>query len=154
MSGATAAVPVHKPVLLAEVVAALALRDDQTYLDGTFGAGGYARALLKAARCAVIGIDRDPAALTRGAELAASYGARLALIEGKFGDMAELLAARGIARVDGIALDLGVSSPQLDDVERGFSFRGDGPLDMRMGRSGETAADLVNHLPEARAANP
>src|SRR5207237_5403599 len=97
-------------------------------------------------------IDRDPAALARGKDLAAHYGDRLALVEGKFGDMVELLAARGIARVDGIALDLGVSSPQLDDVSRGFSFRGDGPLDMRMGRTGETAADLVNHLPEAELA--
>src|SRR3954468_2283558 len=144
--------PVHTPVLLAEVVAALAPRDGQTYLDGTFGAGGYASALLEAARCAVVGIDRDPAALERGQQLAARYGERLALIEGRFGDMAALLAARGIAQVDGIALDLGVSSPQIDDASRGFSFRGDGPLDMRMGRAGETAADLVNHLPEAELA--
>jgi 16S rRNA (cytosine1402-N4)-methyltransferase len=142
----------HAPVLLAEVVAALAPRDGSLYLDGTFGAGGYARALLEAARCRVVGIDRDPAALGRGEALAAQYGERLALIEGRFGDMVELLAARGIDAVDGIALDLGVSSPQLDDAARGFSFRGDGPLDMRMGRDGETAADLVNGLPEAELA--
>jgi 16S rRNA (cytosine1402-N4)-methyltransferase len=138
--------------MLAEVVAALAPRDGKLYLDGTFGAGGYARALLEAAACAVVGIDRDPAAIERGRALAAGYGDRLALIEGRFGDMATLLATRGIARVDGIALDLGVSSPQLDEAARGFSFRADGPLDMRMGRDGETAADLVNRLPERELA--
>jgi 16S rRNA (cytosine1402-N4)-methyltransferase len=142
----------HQPVLLAEVLAALEPRDGKLYLDGTFGAGGYARALLEAASCAVIGIDRDPAALTRGSALAARYGDRLALIEGRFGDMAALLAGRGITQVDGIALDLGVSSPQLDDPARGFSFRADGPLDMRMGSSGETAADLVNRLSERELA--
>jgi len=142
----------HQPVMLAEVVAALAPRDGKLYLDGTFGAGGYARALLEAAGCAVVGIDRDPAAIERGRALAAAYGDRLALIEGRFGDMAALLATRGIARVDGIALDLGVSSPQLDEPARGFSFRADGPLDMRMGRDGETAADLVNRLPERELA--
>jgi len=145
--------PVHAPVLLAEMVAALEPRDGKLYLDGTFGAGGYARALLEAARCAVVGIDRDPDAIARGRALAAHYGDRLALLEGRFGDMEALLATRGIAQVDGIALDLGVSSPQLDDAARGFSFRTDGPLDMRMGTAGETAADLVNHLPEVELAN-
>jgi 16S rRNA (cytosine1402-N4)-methyltransferase len=143
---------IHRPVMLAEVVAALAPRAGKLYLDGTFGAGGYARALLEAAACAVVGIDRDSAAIERGRTLAATYGERLALIEGRFGDMAALLATRGIAQVDGIALDLGVSSPQLDDAARGFSFRADGPLDMRMGRDGETAADLVNRLPERELA--
>jgi 16S rRNA (cytosine1402-N4)-methyltransferase len=143
---------VHQPVMLAEVVAALAPRAGKLYLDGTFGAGGYARALLEAAACAVVGIDRDPAAIARGSALASRYGERLALIEGRFGDMEALLASRGIARVDGIALDLGVSSPQLDEAARGFSFRADGPLDMRMGRDGETAADLVNRLSERELA--
>jgi 16S rRNA (cytosine1402-N4)-methyltransferase len=143
---------VHAPVLLAEVLAALEPRDGKLYLDGTFGAGGYARALLEAASCEVIGIDRDPAALARGRALAQHYGERLALIEGRFGDMAALLATRGITAVDGIALDLGLSSPQLDDPARGFSFRADGPLDMRMGRAGETAAELVNRLPERELA--
>jgi 16S rRNA (cytosine1402-N4)-methyltransferase len=138
--------------MLAEVVAALAPCAGKLYLDGTFGAGGYTHALLEAAACAVVGIDRDPAAIERGRALAASYGDRLALIEGRFGDMAALLATRGIAQVDGIALDLGVSSPQLDEPSRGFSFRADGPLDMRMGRGGETAADLVNRLPERELA--
>ena len=145
--------PAHQPVMLAEVIAALAPRAGKLYLDGTFGAGGYAGALLEAAACAVVGIDRDPAAIERGRALAARYGERLALIEGRFGDMAALLATRGIAQVDGIALDLGVSSPQLDEPARGFSFRADGPLDMRMGRDGETAADLVNRLPERELAS-
>jgi 16S rRNA (cytosine1402-N4)-methyltransferase len=144
---------VHRPVLLAEIVAALAPRDGKLYLDGTFGAGGYARALLEAASCAVVGIDRDPAAIARGQALTAQYGDRLALIEGRFGDMVALLATRGISQVDGIALDLGVSSPQLDEPARGFSFRTDGPLDMRMGTTGATASDLVNHLPEGELAN-
>jgi 16S rRNA (cytosine1402-N4)-methyltransferase len=144
--------PSHRPVMLAELLGSLEPRDGKLYLDGTFGAGGYARALLEAAACAVVGIDRDPAAIERGRALAAGYGDRLALIEGRFGDMEALLASRGITRIDGIALDLGVSSPQLDEAARGFSFRADGPLDMRMGRTGATAADLVNQLPERELA--
>jgi 16S rRNA (cytosine1402-N4)-methyltransferase len=146
------AAELHAPVLLDEVVAALAPRDDGTYVDATFGAGGYARALLDTARCRVFGIDRDPAAVERGAALARRYDGRLAVIEGRFGDMDALLGAAGIDRVEGVALDLGVSSPQLDEPERGFSFRADGPLDMRMGRHGPTAADLVNTLPEEELA--
>jgi 16S rRNA (cytosine1402-N4)-methyltransferase len=144
--------PAHLPVMLAELLGALEPRDGKLYLDGTFGAGGYARALLEAASCAVVGIDRDPAAIERGRALASGYGDRLALIEGRFGDMEALLATRGITRIDGIALDLGLSSPQLDEAARGFSFRADGPLDMRMGRTGATAADLVNQLPEQELA--
>jgi len=142
----------HAPVLLAEVIAALQPSDGKLYLDGTFGAGGYARALLDAAACAVVGIDRDPAAIARGQALAARYGTRLTVLEGRFGDMAALLATRGITQIDGIALDIGVSSPQLDDPARGFSFRADGPLDMRMERAGETAAELIGRLPEAQLA--
>jgi 16S rRNA (cytosine1402-N4)-methyltransferase len=142
----------HAPVLLAEVITALQPRDGKLYLDGTFGAGGYARALLEAAACAVVGIDRDPAAIARGQALGARYGARLTMLEGCFGDMVALLATHGITRVDGIALDLGVSSPQIDDPARGFSFRADGPLDMRMGRAGETAAELIARLPERELA--
>jgi 16S rRNA (cytosine1402-N4)-methyltransferase len=144
--------PAHVPVLLAEVLAALAPRDGALYLDGTFGVGGYARALLEAAQCRVVAIDRDPAAVARGAALAERHPDRLTLIEGRFGDMDRLAAAHGISAVDGVALDLGVSSPQLDAPERGFSFRADGPLDMRMGGDGPTAADLVNTLPEAELA--
>jgi 16S rRNA (cytosine1402-N4)-methyltransferase len=142
----------HLPVLLDEVVAALAPRDGAIYVDGTFGAGGYARALLERARCRVLGIDRDPAAVARGRALEAEFPGRLTVAEGRFGEMEAVLAAEGLGEVDGVALDLGVSSPQLDEPERGFSFRADGPLDMRMGRHGQTAADLVNELPEAELA--
>jgi len=149
------AAPAHTPVLLDEVIAALATRDEALYLDGTFGGGGYARALLSAARCRVIGIDRDPSALAAGKALASEHPDRLMLIEGRFGEMAALLAPLGIGPggvSGGIVLDLGVSSPQLDDPARGFSFRAEGPLDMRMGSGGATAADLVNTLPEAALA--
>ena len=142
--------PRHVPVLLAEMLAAMAPRADGVYLDGTFGGGGYATALLAAAPCTVWAIDRDPAAIARGAALARPG---LHLVEGGFGDMAMLLAARGVTALDGVVLDLGVSSFQLDDPARGFSFRADGPLDMRMGSSGPTAADLVNTLPEADLAD-
>ena len=143
----------HIPVLAAAVLAALRPQDGATYVDGTYGAGGYSRALLAAARCRVYGIDRDPSAIAAGrSEEAASEG-RLVLIEGRFGEMDGLLAARGIAAVDGVALDLGVSSMQLDRAERGFSFRGDGPLDMRMSQSGESAADLVNAADERELAD-
>jgi 16S rRNA (cytosine1402-N4)-methyltransferase len=143
----------HEPVLLAETVAALAPRDDGIYVDGTFGRGGYSRALLAAANCRVVAIDRDPAAIAAGAALMGEAGARLTLVEGRFGDMAELLARAGISAVAGIALDIGTSSPQLDEAGRGFSFRLDGPLDMRMERHGSTAADLVNTLSEAALAD-
>ncbi|MFM7345355.1 MAG: 16S rRNA (cytosine(1402)-N(4))-methyltransferase RsmH [Tagaea sp.] len=140
----------HVPVMLAEVLAALAPKDGAIYLDGTFGAGGYTRAILEAAKCDVIAIDRDPAAIARGAALKREFGARLALIEGRFGAMDELSPAR---EIDGVALDLGISSPQIDDPARGFSFRADGPLDMRMGADGPSAADIVNAWPEAELAD-
>jgi 16S rRNA (cytosine1402-N4)-methyltransferase len=139
----------HVPVLLAEAVAALGPHDGALYLDGTFGAGGYSRALLEAARCRVVAFDRDPDAVKRGADLARRYPDRLTLIEGRFSEMESLLKPLGIAAVSGVALDLGVSSMQIDEAERGFSFRGDGPLDMRMAQSGESAADLVNRLSES-----
>jgi 16S rRNA (cytosine1402-N4)-methyltransferase len=136
----------HVPVLLAEVLAALAPRDGAIYVDGTFGAGGYSAALLAAARCRVLGIDRDPDSLRRGAALAAEHAGRLQLIEGRFGDMERLVAAAAPGPIAGVALDLGLSSLQLDSAERGFSFRFDGPLDMRMSGEGESAADLVARL--------
>ena len=139
----------HVPVLLAEVIAALMPRDGALYLDGTFGAGGYSRALLDAAACRVVAFDRDPTAIRSGAQLTARYRDRLTLIEGRFSEMESLLKPLGIDAVSGVALDLGVSSMQLNDATRGFSFRGDGPLDMRMAQHGENAADLVNRLPEA-----
>ncbi len=143
----------HIPVMLTEMLGALAPRAGGIYLDGTFGGGGYSQAILDAARCTVWAIDRDPASVARGAALAARYPGCLHLIEGNFGDMLQLLAAHGIAALDGVVLDLGVSSFQIDEPARGFSFRADGPLDMRMGGAGPTAADLVMHLPEAELAD-
>ena len=139
----------HVPVMLAEVLASLAPQEGATYLDATFGGGGYARAILEAAPgCTVFAIDRDPDAIARGAALAQRFAGRLHLIGGRFGDMLTLLRDRGIASLDGVVMDLGVSSFQLDQAERGFSFRADGPLDMRMEKSGPSAAELVNNLPE------
>jgi 16S rRNA (cytosine1402-N4)-methyltransferase len=143
----------HTPVLLAEVVAALAPRAGSIIVDGTFGAGGYARALLEAAPCRVYGIDRDPDQVARAEPMRQAFGDRLTVIEGRFGSMDRLLAERGVAAVDGVALDLGVSSMQLDEAERGFSFRHAAPLDMRMEKAGPTAADAVNGLPEAELAD-
>ncbi len=142
----------HIPVLLDAILAALAPRDDAVYVDGTFGGGGYSEALLNAARCRVFGIDRDPDAVRRSRDLAERYGDRLRLLEGRFGDMAQLLTSVNTDPVAGIVLDLGVSSTQLDTPERGFSFRSDGPLDMRMSGAGESAADLVATLSESELA--
>jgi 16S rRNA (cytosine1402-N4)-methyltransferase len=139
----------HIPVLLDSVIDVLAPHDDAVYVDGTFGGGGYSEALLNAAHCRVFGIDRDPAAVRRGRDLAQRYGERLRILEGRFGDMAQLLASENTDPVAGIALDLGVSSTQLDTPERGFSFRFDGPLDMRMSGAGQSAADLVATLSES-----
>ena len=138
----------HAPVMVAEVIAALRAHDGAIFVDGTFGRGGYACALLDAARTQVFAIDRDPEAIAHGIALARRYDGRLAMVPGRFGEMDHLLAAHDIAAVDGVALDLGVSSPQIDDADRGFSFRADGPLDMRMERSGASAADIVNHASE------
>lgn len=143
----------HVPVMLEQVLATLSPRAGACYLDGTFGGGGYAKAILQAAPCTVWAIDRDPDAIARGASLAAQFPGRLHLIEGQFGNMLDLLAAQGVTVLDGVVLDLGVSSFQLDDMARGFSFRGEGPLDMRMSRSGTTAAELVNTLPEHELAD-
>jgi len=143
----------HIPVLLAETIAALAPRDGEILVDCTFGAGGYTQAMLAAAPCRVIAIDRDPSAVARGRDLAGKWDGRLDVIEGRFGDLAGLLAANGVNQVDGIVLDIGVSSMQLDQAERGFSFVKDGPLDMRMEAGGPTAADLVNTTPEAALAD-
>ena len=144
----------HVPVMLAEVLATLGPQDGATYLDATFGGGGYARAILEAAPgCTVFAIDRDPDAIGRGAALAQAFAGRLHLIEGRFGDMLSLLRDRGIAALDGVVMDLGVSSFQLDQAERGFSFRADGPLDMRMEKSGPSAAELVTSLPERELAD-
>ncbi len=143
----------HIPVMAQEVISGLNLRDGGVYVDGTFGRGGYTQAILEAAATRVFGIDRDPAAITFGAELSKKYDGRLTVLEGCFGDMASLMAEAGVNHVDGVTLDLGVSSPQIDDPIRGFSFRFDGPLDMRMGGEGPTAADFVNEAPEEEIAN-
>ena len=136
----------HVPVLLPEMLAALEVRPEGTYLDTTFGAGGYSRAILNAGAMQVIGLDRDPAAVARGRRLAAETP-RFTMLEGCFGSMLELLPDMA-GRLDGIVLDLGVSSLQLGDPERGFSFAADGPLDMRMGAVGISAADVVNQADE------
>ena len=142
----------HVPVLLAEVLEALGPRDGAHYVDGTFGGGGYARAILDRARCRVFGIDRDPAAIARGRVTALAYEGRLTLALGRFSEMDRLLAEAGVDATDGVVLDLGVSSFQLDEAARGFSFRFDGPLDMRMSLEGPTAADIVNTMDEAELA--
>ncbi len=143
----------HTPVMLHEVLESLAPRDGAIYVDATFGAGGYSEALLEAADCTVWGIDRDPVVQSLGADLSRLFPGRLTVLNGRFGEMASLLAEVGIEKIDGIALDLGVSSLQLDDPARGFSFRADGPLDMRMASLGMTAADAVNKLAEKELAD-
>ncbi len=143
----------HIPVMLREVVEALAPKDQGIYVDGTFGRGGYSRALLNAAKTRVIGIDRDPDAVAVGIKLAAEFKPRFTMLHGPFGAMDILLAGEHIQQVDGVTLDLGVSSPQLDEAERGFSFQSDGPLDMRMSKSGPTAADIVNEMDERELAD-
>ena len=134
----------HISVLLDEVVAALAPQSGEVHVDGTFGAGGYSRALLMAADCTVIAIDRDPNTKTHAEALAVDCPDRLHFLSGCFGDMDSLVPQAGFDGVNGVTLDLGVSSMQLDEAERGFSFMRDGPLDMRMGQSGDSAADVLN----------
>ncbi|MEH3116160.1 MAG: 16S rRNA (cytosine(1402)-N(4))-methyltransferase RsmH [Methylorubrum populi] len=144
----------HVPVLLAEVLAALALDRPGLAVDGTFGAGGYTRALLGAEPgVRVVAIDRDPTAIRAGADLVDAAGGRLRLVQGRFGDLGALLADQGERRADWVVLDIGVSSMQLDEAQRGFSFRQDGPLDMRMGGEGRNAADLVNGAEEGTLAD-
>ncbi|MDP6926078.1 MAG: 16S rRNA (cytosine(1402)-N(4))-methyltransferase RsmH [Rhodospirillales bacterium] len=143
----------HIPVMVNEVVAALQPRDGGVYVDGTFGRGGYSEAILAVAATRVFGIDRDPAAVTFGAELGDRYDGRLTVLQGRFGDMERLMSDAGVSHIDGVTLDLGVSSLQIDDPARGFSFRFDGPLDMRMGDEGQSAADLINQIPEEELAD-
>ncbi len=153
----TPVVSPHFPVMLAEVLDVLAPKDGALYVDGTFGAGGYSRALLTAANCSVLAVDRDPTAIDRGRAMEQEFDGRLTLLQGCFGDMAALVAPvlseRDRTGVDGVTLDVGVSSMQLDQAERGFSFQSDGPLDMRMGREGVSAADIVNEYDEADLAS-
>lgn len=130
----------HIPVLLAEVLAALHPQPGETIVDGTFGAGGYTKAIL-ATGASVVAIDRDPDAIAAGRELEAQSGGRLRLVQAPFSSLDE-----HVELVDGVVLDIGVSSMQLDQAERGFSFRSDGPLDMRMAQAGPSAADVVNRF--------
>ncbi len=143
----------HYPVMLNEVLHGLGPQDGEVYVDGTFGAGGYTRAFLNAADCTVIAIDRDPSALKIAEELAQEFGGRFVFVQGCFGDALELVNKAGFEKVDGFVLDVGVSSMQIDQAERGFSFRFDGSLDMRMGQDGVTAADIVNDTEEEDLAN-
>ncbi len=130
--------------MLGEVLRALVPKAGGIYVDGTFGAGGYTRAILEAADCRVVAIDRDPSAVAAGQGMAAKFDGKLDIIEGRFSAMTEHLASLGISKVQGVVLDVGVSSMQLDQGARGFSFMRDGPLDMRMSQSGQSAADVVN----------
>ena len=148
MSGQT----LHQSVLLNEVVNALGPQNGGCYLDASFGNGGYSRAILDTATsCTLLAIDRDPDAVARGEPMVAEYDGRLHLAEGCFSDMTSLLQAHltSFDGLDGAAFDLGVCSTQLDQPERGFSFRTNGPLDMRMSKSGQSAADIVMQIDEA-----
>ncbi len=143
----------HIPVLLNEVVESIAPKDGGVYVDGTFGAGGYTRAVLDAADCTVYAIDRDPDAIREGQKLVDAYKGRLHLLHGTFGEMAELVRGEGVDFVDGVMLDIGVSSMQIDRAERGFSFQKDGALDMRMSQNGLSAADVLNTFGEREIAD-
>jgi 16S rRNA (cytosine1402-N4)-methyltransferase len=149
----TEAAPRHVSVLGHEAVALLAPRAGGVYVDATFGAGGYSRAILEVGGTRVIGIDRDRTAIAGGFDLVERSEGRVVLVEDRFSNLAEICTTEGFAVVDGIVMDVGVSSMQLDEAGRGFSFRLDGPLDMRMGHSGPTAADVVAKASEAELAD-
>lgn len=151
--------PGHIPVMLPEVLEYLRPESGEIHIDGTFGGGGYTRAILASAECQVLGVDRDPAAIERGNRLSEELGPlpssmpRLTMLHGPFGTMYQLAEAAGFTSVNGVVLDLGVSSFQIDEAERGFSFRMDGPLDMRMSSSGRSAADLIANATESELAD-
>jgi 16S rRNA (cytosine1402-N4)-methyltransferase len=142
----------HIPVLVRRAVEWLSVREGGLYLDATFGAGGYARAILQTPDARVIGIDRDDSAIKAGAALAEQAQGRLLLAAGRFSDLETIAASRGVSTVDGVVFDLGVSSMQLDDAARGFSFRLAGPLDMRMGLDGPSAAAVIARADERELA--
>ena len=139
--------PRHVPVLLEEIVDALDPKEGQWVLDGTFGFGGYSSAILDRG-ASVLAVDRDPVAAVRAAQLQLKYGERLRFVAGCFSELADIAEAEGRWPLDAVVLDIGVSSMQLDEAERGFSFMNDGPLDMRMSQNGPSAADAVNELEE------
>jgi 16S rRNA (cytosine1402-N4)-methyltransferase len=143
----------HVPVLGRQVLEMLAPRGGGIYVDATFGAGGYSRAILETEGTRVIGIDRDRSAISLGFDLVDRSAGRLTLVEDRFSNLAAICAAQGADTVDGVVMDVGVSSMQLDGADRGFSFRLDGPLDMRMGHDGPTAADVIAHASESDLAN-
>jgi 16S rRNA (cytosine1402-N4)-methyltransferase len=143
----------HIPVLGRQAIEMLSPRDGGIYVDATFGAGGYSRVILDVAGTRVIGIDRDRSAIADGFDLVDQSGGRLTLVEDRFSHLAEICTAQGLDAVDGVVMDVGVSSMQLDEAERGFSFRLGGPLDMRMGHDGPTAADVIARASEADLAN-
>jgi 16S rRNA (cytosine1402-N4)-methyltransferase len=147
----------HIPVLLDEVLEALSPADNEIYIDGTFGAGGYSKEILDAANCTLYGFDRDPSAYTNALKIAENYNKRLIPVHSDFGAMKAQMNAKGIEKVDGIVLDLGVSSMQIDQAARGFSFQKDGDLDMRMddgeNSPSETVAELITRLSEEELAN-
>ena len=149
--------PAHIPVLRREVLDALGLNTPDSraglYLDGTFGAGGYTQAILSHPETQVVALDRDPTAIAGGGKLVDKFGDRLTLVEDRFANLEAVAAHLGVGPFDGIALDIGVSSMQIDQAERGFSFRNDGPLDMRMGRAGRSAADILNGASEESIAD-
>jgi 16S rRNA (cytosine1402-N4)-methyltransferase len=145
--------PRHIPVLGRQAVALLDPHEGGIYVDATFGAGGYSRAILETKATQVIGIDRDRSAIAGGFDLVDRSAGRLTLVEDRFSHLAEICAAEGFSSVDGVVMDVGVSSMQLDQAGRGLSFRLDGPLDMRMGHDGPTAADVVAMASEADLAN-
>ncbi|MBI3418997.1 MAG: 16S rRNA (cytosine(1402)-N(4))-methyltransferase RsmH [Proteobacteria bacterium] len=144
--------PSHMPVMLDEVMSLLDVHPEGVYVDATFGRGGYSAAILATEKTKVWAIDRDPEAIAAGKALKKQYASRLQLIQGHFSEMDSLLTAEGVGQVDGVVLDMGVSSPQLDDSLRGFSFRKDGPLDMRMDKEGVSAADALQLLEEEELA--
>jgi 16S rRNA (cytosine1402-N4)-methyltransferase len=143
----------HVPVLLEEAVAALRPRAVGRYLDATFGAGGYTRKILETEGAEVLALDRDPTAVRAGADLVSQARGRLTLAEARFSELETVARTQGFAPLDGVVFDIGVSSMQFDEIDRGFSFRGDGPLDMRMEGRGQSAADIVNEADEEMLAD-
>lgn len=143
----------HIPVLLNEVLKYLSPVDGGVYLDGTFGAGGYSKGILESADCKLYAIDCDPNVLPHADKLKEKYGNRFKFLQGKFSHMAELLKKEGVEKLNGVVLDIGISSMQVDEAERGFSFMREGPLDMRMNGQGADAASLINNASESELAN-
>ena len=143
----------HYPVMLSEIITALNVSDDKNYIDATFGAGGYSKAILNAANSNVIAIDRDPYTKTFADEVKQKYGDRFSFMQGEFGQINNLLLDKNTPQIDGIVFDIGVSSMQIDDAERGFSFKQDAPLDMRMSCEGISAFDVVNNMAEDELAD-